>query len=219
MNNLSVGHIMRRTSLVWVAAVVAIGSMVSATHAGVILTNGDFSTGDLTGWTWTPDTNADPGMVASVDLGPFGTGDAFNVNAGTSNGLERGGVLSQNVFLLAGSYTYSGEVAIQDVNSPPDDPFGNADGGVISAVIGVGETIILDLGQIGVDQLTIVGFSIKFDIAADQNVDIGLHFTRTFFNAGPSVLHWADNLSVVPAPGALTVLAFGVLAVRRRRRV
>ncbi len=208
---------MRRMNLVLVAAAMSIGSMASATHAGGILTNGDFSTGDLTGWTWTPDANGTGDMVPSVDLGPFGTGDAFNVNPGTLNGAEGGGVLWQSVFLSAGSYTYSGEVAIQDVNSLPDDPFGNLDGGVISAVIGVDETFILDLGQIGVDQLTIAGFSINFDIAADGNYKIGLHFTRTFLNADPSVLHWADSLSVVPAPGALVMLAFGALTPRRRR--
>ncbi len=209
---------MRRTNLVFGAAALSIGSIVSTTYAGGILTNGDFSTGDLTGWTWTPDANGTGDMVPSVDLGPFGTGDAFNVNPGTLNGAEGGGVLWQNVFLSAGSYTYSGEVAIQDVNSPPDDPFGNADGGVISAVIGIDETFILDVGGIDVDQLIIAGFSINFDIAADGNYNIGLHFTRTFLNSGPSVLHWADNLSVVPAPGALVMLAFGALTVRRRRR-
>ena len=209
---------MRKMNLVLVAAALSIGSMVIATHAGEILTNGDFSTGDLTGWTWTPDANGSGDMVPSVNLGPFGTGDAFNVNPGSLNGAEGGGVLSQNVFLSAGSYTYSGEVAIQDVNSPPDDPFGNADGGVISAVIGGDETFILDLGEIGVDQLTIAGFSFNFNIAADGNYDIGLHFTRTFLNSGPSILQWADSLSVVPAPGALAMLAFGALTVRRRRR-
>ena len=63
--------------------------------------NGDFETGDLTGWDFTPDPLSDPGMSPQVAI--FDGSNAFRVNAGKTffSGTAAGGVLSQNVALMA----------------------------------------------------------------------------------------------------------------------
>ena len=56
--------------------------ILTTSLADAALINGDFETGDLTGWDFTPDPLSDPGMSPQVAI--FDGSNAFRVNAGKS---------------------------------------------------------------------------------------------------------------------------------------
>jgi len=173
-----------------------------------LVVNGDFETGDLTGWTFTPDAGADPAMVA--DVASFLGSNAFRVNPGGLGG-NLGGALSQDVALVDGiSYTVSvGLLAIQDINSNPGDPFGNSDGGTLTVSLDGTLLRTFDVGQINVDEILTDSFSTEFVASATGDASLELHFARNFANGQPSVLHFADNISItgVPEPSTLVLLS------------
>lgn len=200
-----------------IAALAAIASLSGASRAAIIV-NGDFATNNLTGWTWTPDPNSEPAMVASTAPGPFGTPPAFQVNPGsaTSGIGSLGGVLSQTVMLTAGvGYTVTGDLAIQNVAGGP-----NADGGTITIMLGGSLLHTFDVGQIAGDTTQTDTFSSPFVPVATGPAVFEIHFSRDFPNFVPNILHFADNLAIVPAPGAAPFIAVGVVAtaLSRRRR-
>ena len=87
-------------------------------YAGFI--NGDFQTGDLTGWTTYLTSNGMSGagnpFVALVDTTGSGTSLAvfFEVGEAVSDGTQQGGGLSQNLFLAAGNYVVTASIATQE---------------------------------------------------------------------------------------------------------
>lgn len=202
---------------VTLASSVALGDMN-------LLSNGDFETGDLSGWTWTPDPNAEPSMLATV--APFAGSLAFRVNPGNDSGPgggEKGGTLSQEVNLVGGViYTVSGGLlAIQDVNSSPNDPYGNLDGGTITVSLDGNVLHTFDVGQTAVDELVTDSFTAMFLATSSGPASLSLRFTREYMNPVPSILHYADDLSIVaiPAPGAVVLgfIGLGVLGWVKRR--
>lgn len=195
-----------------VATVLLIAS-ASTVHAAVI--NGDFSSG-LAGWSWTPDGGAEAAMVATTAAGPFATGDAFRVNPGNNSGTapQLGGTLSQSLSLTGGvNYTVSGDLGIQNLTGSP-----NADGGIIRVFLGGTLIHTFDINLIQPSALETDSFSAPFTPGATSNYLLEISFQRGFFNFTPTMYHWADNISVVPAPGAVALLGIGALSVGRRRR-
>jgi len=124
-----------RTIALSAAAVVAL-----AGHAcGQVFTNGDFSSGDLTGWTVANTTNGvgAPGTVTLVDIdgpGPLGTNNAATFGVGQAvftSGVQEGVEMTQMLALVAGvSYTFDFDWAALNTNT-----VSNAQGGIFSLII------------------------------------------------------------------------------------
>lgn len=184
-----------------------------------LLANGNFGTGDLTGWTFTPTASAEPTIAGSVT--PFMGSNAFRVNAGSSSsGVEGGGTLSQTIALVAGqSYQVSaGKLAIASVNGSP-----NADGGTITLSLGGTVLHTFDVVQLAANEVQTDSYSAPFVASATGPAQFELLFTRSFpnFAVTPAVYHYADDLSVtllVPEPVTATLAALAGLAMFFRTR-
>ena len=212
-----------------VLAVVAVAC--SATAQLELLRNGDFGKGDLTDWTWTPTGYPEPDMRASVgDYSPTTDGYGFRVNPGTDRdhlGSNEGGALSQQIDLTAGvAYSLTGDVAIHDVLS---GHHGNSDPGWIRLY--VGSDLLWDWTESEIldgDVLT-NSFSVTYTPGASGPQSYRLLLTRRYMNyvgrwGGPSIYHYADNLSVRPGavpelpPVCLAALGLIPLGLKLRRR-
>jgi hypothetical protein len=109
---------------------------LSVSAFGSIVFNGDFGTGDLTGWTVYTMANGSngtglPDVVSFNTTGAGATNSAqFNVGEVSFTGAQAGGGLIQLVTLAAGEYTFFANIGAQ--NSPVG---GNAELGVFSILI------------------------------------------------------------------------------------
>jgi hypothetical protein len=202
----------------WRAVVICLAATACEANAQELLVNGNFSTGDLTGWTFTPDAQAEATITPTVAT--FMGSNAFRVNAGSAvSGVEAGGVLWQTINLVAGqNYQLSaGKLAISVVNGSP-----NADGGTITVALGGTTLRVFDVMQIGANQTLTDAFSAPFMAAATGPAAFTVKFSRQFpnFSVTPALYHYADDLSVqaVPEPAAsvLAMAAAMVLLWRRR---
>jgi hypothetical protein len=172
---------------------------LAASASAQTVTNGDFETGTLLPWVFTPDANGEPLMVATV--APFQSSQTFRVNPGhDGSGGSAGGDLTQQVTLTAGSvYTVSGDLFIENIRLTGS----NANGGTITVSINGQQVHTWTVTEIPA-LTTIPGpFSVSYTASASGPQPLTLRFTRTFRNSTPSIYHWADNLSITgggPAP-------------------
>jgi hypothetical protein len=197
-----------------------LGIVASYCHAQNLLVNGDFGTGTLAGWTFTPDANAEPSILGTVV--PYMGSNAFRVNTGSNAAnTEAGGMLSQMVPLVAGqSYTVSaGKLAMSIQNGSP-----NADGGRIT--VSLAGTLLHTFEPAdplpAVPADTVDSFTTPFVAGATGPAAFEVRFVRRFPNFTPNAIyHFADNLGIVPIPepsgGLLALLSTTSLTLLRRR--
>lgn len=169
-----------------------------AASASELVVNGDFETGGLTGWTFTPDVGSEPTMTPEVVS--FQGSNAFRVNPGNNIGQlnpRLGGTLSQSVMLAGGgAYDVSAQlIAIQDTGGTE-----NSDGGTIAISL---DGVLLHAFDVG----GILGSTTRFDIfstriisQSDGPAPLEIRFTRGFKNFGPAIYHYLDGVSVTPVP-------------------
>jgi hypothetical protein len=214
---------MRRTLGVgtgrWAGAILA--TVACCCHAQELLVNGDFSTGTLAGWTFTPDAAAEPSLLGTVVS--YQGSNAFRANTGNNGtGVDAGGTLSQLVPLVAGaSYQVSaGKLAMSIQNASP-----NADGGRIT--VSLAGTVLHTFEPAdplpAVPADTLDSFSMPFLAAATGPAAFEVRFVRRFPNFTPNAIHhFADDLSVeflIPEPSGVALLSLtgvGLTAMRRR---
>ena len=219
---------MRATTLLPVLTFMLV--VISAEARANLLTNGDFETGDLTGWTWSPTQYAEPEMTAEAVTFQTVLGQpslCFRVNPGTDDahvgiGQEEGGSLWQTVNLVGGENydVVVGASAIHYIG-----PTSNADGGLIRLYIRGDLQWSWDVGEISPTGAVVRNFYEGTYVPTFTGPhDFELVFTRTYGNWGgfagsqPSVYHYADNIFVIPEPTTLLLFALSGLTLLRRRR-
>jgi len=217
---------MAHTTRIWILCAALVGACLThASHAQTLGTelviNGDFETGDLTGW-----TNNGLNITTPGSSGVNGLDDASDIGA----------------FVVTGSTGPVVQNAHQDIDVSAHASLIDAGNAVASfgALLqsrraGTGDTAIARLEMRGASG-SVLG-SLQLEDPPDGQFDWGLYEdtvgvvsgTRTLRvvaestrQGGGSSDSYIDNVSVtldaVPAPGALAVLAIGAPLAGRRRR-
>jgi hypothetical protein len=136
----------RRWKSVFAAAtMVALVSISPDAKADTLVTNGDFATGDFTGWTpFTTSANGSLGFapvpdVISFDVTGSGASNAARFQVGQvikdSANVPEGGGLMQNVLTGTGTFMFTANVAVLEQFPGPCNGCGNGEGGVFSALL------------------------------------------------------------------------------------
>jgi hypothetical protein len=202
----------------WAGAILA--TVACCCQAQELLVNGDFATGTLAGWTFTPDAAAEPSLLGTVVS--YQGSNAFRANTGNNGtGVDAGGTLSQLVPLVAGaSYQVSaGKLAMSIQNASP-----NADGGRITVSLAgmVLHTFEPADPLPAVPADTLDSFSVPFVAGATGPAAFEVRFVRRFPNFTPNAIyHYADDLSVefvIPEPGGVALLLLAGVGLAARPR-
>jgi hypothetical protein len=171
--------------------------------ASVSLVNGDFETGDLTGWTQFTTTNGT--MIAGVV--PFDTDNdgvassSAQFGVGQSSfegfGVQRGGGIFQNVVLAAGTVSVTADIA-------SDHPYAfcNLDGGTIRLLVDGAEVAAHSFGEICGPG------SIHSRLNADVAIGTpGTHELRLLVTRGAMLSGVANYVDDIALSGSATVPA------------
>jgi hypothetical protein len=209
------------------AAVVAAVSMAGTAHANLVV-NGDFATGDFTGWTLFTTANGTIGTGPEPDVSVFdvtggGAQNAATFNVGEVNfdGTQQGGGISQMITTGAGTLDLSAAVAAFKIAF-------NADAGVFTLLLDGTPVASDDLGPINADQT--LRATLTGDIAVTAGVhDLEILVTRPYTTCGDGctpnqyVTDISANMAMVPEPASWSMMILGTgligAALRRRRSV
>jgi len=197
-----------------------------------LLQNGDFETGDLSGWTVFVTSNGDLGSgwglpdVVSFDVAGTGTpsdaaefqaGEA-SYNSGTGHTSQGGGIY-QTFNCSAGQYIISADVAALNI-----DYYANADAGLFTLLVDETPTASIELGGINTGQ-TLRG-TLETTVPLSQGShQITIEITRPWLTGGgygATPLEYLDNIQVepVPEPSEILLGLFGlssILILRKSR--
>jgi len=211
------------------SAALCLSILASSATAGELLVNGDFETGDLTGWTWVPTERPEPMLTTEVvgfDTSGSGESLAFRVNPGRNPDIgeaqPEGGSLTQAVSMARGiEYEVRGRAAIRTMLTLP-----NGEGGSISVRIDGSELWCWSVGWMEGETTLRESFAGTYTPSFTGLHNLSLTFLRSAGNYGttpypvPRVYHYVDNVSVVPEPATGLLLVFGAagLLTRKRRR-
>jgi hypothetical protein len=216
-----------RRSLV-VAGLLAVVGLIARPASADVLTNGNFQTGTLAGWTVFVTTNGTNGTglpdVVSFNTTGGGASDAAQFNVGKADGSapppQGGGGLSQTFLIsAAGPYMLTEDFASQNSNGET-----NEDAGTFSILIDGTTVATDDLGEIGANTTLMGSFDELVNLSAGTHT-IETEITRQFQSvSGETPDEYVDNISLIasatPEPSSFVLFGTGILglagAVRRR---
>jgi hypothetical protein len=200
------------------AGIIAGFALVPIANAAIV-TNGDFSTGDFSGWTLFTTANGSLGpsgsglpAVTSFNVSGAGAQNAatFNVGEVSSDMTQQGGGISQTVTLPGGVISFSADVASSALGR-----IANLEGGIFDVLIdGVTEDTF-GVGQIRFNSV------IRDTLSFTTTESTGAHtleilVTRPFLHDSTTPDQLITNIVIssaaaVPEPASLVLLAAGLL--------
>jgi hypothetical protein len=194
-------------------------AILAGSAAQAQLINGNFATGDLTGWTLMDTPNGGTAVVQVVQFDTAGTGvptysAEFEVGE-TSGGIGGGGLgqgagIFQNVALGAGELKISLNIAATSEGN-------NADAGTFELLLN-GDVVDSDaFGGISVGQIPRSTLSYSGTVTAGT-YQIGIDMFRGYGTEYPSTpfQYLSDvqlSLTPVPEPSAMVICGAGILAL------
>lgn len=200
-----------------IVGLVAVSILGTARPSQALLINGDFETGDLTGWSkflvpsGTPVTGSG---VEAFDTNGDGSSSAAAVfQAGTNGGNA---AITQSAAIEAGSYRLSADLAVLT--------FSANDGGTFELLF---DGVVVDswvLGRVG-SYSTIRGAldASLLDVTAGTH-EVMIRVTRGYLWAASTPKQYVDNVALepVPDPSVASMISLGLMILsglaRRRRR-
>jgi PEP-CTERM motif len=222
--------IRRRGSAV-VAGLFAFGCLLCRPALADTITNGNFDTGNLEGWTsfTTANGSVGAGLPSVTPFNTTGNGisDAAHFNVGEVNFdfTQQGGGLFQIINVpVSGLYKLTEDFASQDNVGK------NVDAGTFSVLIDRNTVATDDLGSFATaGQLLRGSFDETLDLTAGSHL-FEVEVSRQFLSTGPNTPdEYIDNVSLAPAqksigltpePSTIALLAtgiFGLVAMACRR--
>ena len=196
-----------------------------AAHAQFI--NGNFETGDFSGWTIGLTSGGANAWQQVVDFdidgpGPLGTSKAGQFSAGRASGVttgEHGVTLTQMLDLASGvQYTFEFDwAATRTVTGS------NAQGGIFALMV---NGVEINRSAAGSTSSTVPHFghhSGAFTPTSSGAHEVGVWILRPFTiptPTAPTLFQSVDNfeMSPIPEPASLAALGLGTLALLRRRK-
>ena len=213
-----------RLVLPCLTALVLAGVATQANAAAITLTNGDFQTGDLTGWTTftTPNGTIGTPTIVSFDVdGDAVASDAAQFQVGEVLDLDNtqnGGGIFQDFSSDSGLLNISLDIASR---TPGNFPNGTA--GVFTLLIDGGAIATVDFGVIvanGTERSVLAGST----FLSSGTHEIRILMTRSGTTNEVTPLHYVDDVALdlvesasVPEPATLSLLGLGFAGAAVRR--
>lgn len=201
---------------------IALAALSVGAQASLIV-NGDFETGDLSGWTTYTTAGGTIGVpaVSAFDTSGAGASNAamFDVGRvpGTGSGSREGGGLFQSFLFGGGLVNIAADIAVLDNRGG-----GNLDGGLFSLLL---DGLVVDSFDFGAVDLDVAARS-TLDYAgllSAGNHELRFEITRGFTSGTGSPFQYLDNVVVtggnqVPEPGTLALVGLALAGVGWARK-
>ena len=203
-------------------------SLLLASAASATPVNGDFETGDLTGWQTFATSFGTLGSgfprVEQFDTDNDGVSTfaaALNVGRIRGPGSAEGGGIAQEVALRSGDLQLSVAIASRS-GVPVDNGLSNGSGGLLELLFDGVTVDSYDFGEILHAHTEYARLEAALTVGAGNHA-LAIRATRPYTSSNDTPIQYIDDVvltgSAVPEPSTFLLMAFGIVAISRRRRM